>query len=357
MTYATGLGATYDIFNRTQYAVIAFFVLYIIMHYNQYRINKKLLIILAGVLFSNIITYVQYEKTISSYVWVWLLIPLYAIFKIEKSDMKFIGWFYGIAGFVVLYFANYTDTFKGWDGNSISLIVFMSYIVFIATYADIRDKGNIIFLVIYSLIYFYLLNALGSRSVIGFSALLLLCVLSVIPFRSFLNKGTTILILLMPLLIAIFVVTIRNFATVMLLNRWSLIYFGKPLFNGRDRIWYFGFKWWMLNPVLGNGNLDTSRWHNSAITCLVSCGLFGYLVFIFAFYFVCKKALKYKEDKIVYGLLCAFFAVWMQQSVELGLISTIPNIMPYAILGLLYSRTHMLEVQNEKDIVNNSSGI
>ena len=90
---------------------------------------------------------------------------------------------------------------------------------------------------------------------------------------------------------------------------------------------------------------------------LVAGGTCGYIILILTTYRILIKTLKWKEDSMIYGLTTAFLVIWMQQSVELGLISTTPNVIPYMILGLIYARIKTLEEKENAEAVNNSTDI
>ena len=74
-------------------------------------------------------------------------------------------------------------------------------------------------------------------------------------------------------------------------------------------------------------------------------------------YKILSKAIKWINDGTVYGLATAFLVVWMQQSVEIGLISAEPNVIPYMILGLLYARINTLEKEKNDEIIYNNTNL
>ena len=165
------------------------------------------------------------------------------------------------------------------------------------------------------------------------------------------------LILLFPLIVAIGIVLIKDLPVVEAVNDWSYNVFNKPIFNGRDIIWERGFKTWIKSPFIGNGNMNYGVYHNSAITSLVGAGGIGYIILIGVCYKLLSHAVKWINDSVVYGLATAFLIVWMQQSVELGMISSEPNIIPYMILGLLYARINTLESGQDDEIIYNNSDL
>ena len=48
------------------------------------------------------------------------------------------------------------------------------------------------------------------------------------------------------------------------------------------------------------------------------------------------------NDIYVYGCICAFIIIFLQQSVELGFIVKTPNLLPYMIIGLGAGRARYL---------------
>ena len=355
-TYNTGFGMLINIFYKAKDITMGLFCICVIFNHKKYRLTAEIVIIAAAVFYIYTANQVRNEYMgvyVEDYIWVWLLIPIMKSFKIEEKQVKLIGYFYGVVSTGVLLIGNVTGVFDGWDGNSVSMVQFFSYTIFISIFSEIKNKKNIRNLVIFSAVYFYLLNKFDSRSAILFSTIMLLCMLSVIPLKRLLNKYLVMLILLFPIIIAIIIVNINDLPIVDSINKWSLEVFSKPIFNGRDIIWEGGFKTWGEHFFIGNGNLSYGSYHNSAISMLVGGGSIGYLVTIGVCYRILSKALNWINDSVVYGLSTSFMIIWMQQSVELGIISATPNVIPYMILGLIYARITTLEgKKNDKDINN-----
>lgn len=356
-TYNTGFGIQNNIFYKAKDITTLLFCVCLIFNYKKYRLTIEIVIIAVAVFYIYTVNQLRNEYMgvyVEEYVWVWLLIPILKSFELEEKQVKLIGYFYGIVSTCVLLIGNTTDILDGWDGNSVSMVQFFGYTIFISIFSEIKNKKNIKNLVIFSIVYFYLLNKYDSRSVILFSTIMLLCMLSVIPLRRYLNKYLVMLILIVPLIIAVVIVNINELPFIDNINEWSLKTFDKSIFNGRDRIWEDGFKTWGEHFLIGNGNLSYERYHNSAITLLVGGGSIGYLIVICVCYRILSKALNWISDGVIYGLTTSFLCIWMQQSVELGIISAAPNVIPYMILGLIYARTVTLEGKKcDKDFDNN----
>ena len=360
----TGIGQAYNVFNRTQNIVIFAFFTYMFIKYKTYHITKKLLLILSILTLCSVIHYSKGEHTILNYIWVWLLIPAFASMTITTSQYKWICRIHGLLGAAIVYATIFTSMFSGWDGNSVAMMIFFCYTAFIAVYVNVRDMRNVFIIVVFSLFYFYGLNKLNSRSAGIFSFLLMLSMLNIIPLKAMMNKKFLIFILLVPLIVAVVISLIKDMSFIDRLNEWSYSNTNKPLFNGRDKLWAYGLRILWDRPFIGQGNkhisifaqLGANNWHNSAVTTLVDAGITGYVILLYAVYYICSAALKFIKDDIVYGLLLAFLFIWLQQTVEMGLIAMKPSIVPYIILALLYSRVVSLEkLKNKSEVKPNES--
>ncbi len=356
-TFNTEFGEGYEILDKAKTTILMVFLYGIVFQHKKYKFNVGNIFAVFIIIYMIIINEARNSKSIENYIWVWLLIPILKLFTVQKVQIKLIGLAYGVAALGILIIGNVTGIFDGWDGNSVSMTQFFSYTMFMASLADIKDKKNIRIIILYSAIYLYLLNAFNSRSAQLFSIVMLLCVLSVVPFRKYFGKPLILLALLSPLIIAVIIVLIKDLPMVEALNDWSYEVFNKPIFNGRDTIWERGFNTWLKSPFIGNGDMSYARYHNSALVSLVGAGGIGYIILIGVCYKILSHAIKWIDDSTVYGLATAFVVVWMQQSVEIGLISAEPNIIPYMILGLLYARINTLESGKDDEIVYNNTGL
>lgn len=356
-THYTGFGQSYEIIDKAKILILALFLYCIVIYHKKYNFSLGNVFVAVILVYMIVINEARNERSIENYIWVWLLVPIFKIFTVQKTQFKLVGFAYGVAAIGVLIIGNATSVFAGWDGNSVSMVQFFSYTVFVASLSDTKDKKNIRRIVLYSVIYLYLLNTFNSRSTQLFSIVMLLCVLSVIPFRRYYGKPLILFVLLFPIIIAAVIVLVKDFPIIEALNDWSYEVFNKPLFNGRDTIWKMGFDKWKEAAIIGNGNLAQYSYHNSAITTLVGAGVVGYVILIGASYKILSRAIKWIDDSVVYGLATAFLVIWMQQSVELGLITSEPNVIPYMILGLLYARIHTLGNGNDEETINNNTGV
>ena len=343
LLYQSGIGKIYDVYGKTKLLTICIFLWQFAARGKFQRIPRALANMLLILFIGNIWTYVKYGREVTDYLWVYLLIPLLGELTVGERQLRWISLMYGGLGGAVLFITNYGTAFGGWNTNSIGMLAFFSYVVFIASYVELREKKRIVILLLYSLVYYLWLEMLNSRATILFSLAALLCILSIIPLRKWLNRRMLLIWLLVPLLVAVVVVTVKDAGFVESLNSWSIQTFSKSLFNGRDRLWYSGFQKLWSTPFFGNGNLSSANWHNSAVTCLVGCGVVGYVCWLLVTRAVLSRGLKRLADGTVFGLMAAFLIIWFQQSVELGLIAAQANVVPYGILGLMWARVKTLE--------------
>ena len=347
----TGIGNALNIYGKL------ILVLFICLAYQMLfkgkfqKIDKTLMLCILEILFQNLYSHLMYKQHFLEYAAIYMIPVLYSIYTVNEKQMRIIGMVYGIGGGMILLVANYTRYFAGWDGNTVSQNCFFSYAAFIASLFDINKKEHRRNIVIYSIAYFVLLWTLHSRSCILFSLVLLLCALDVIPVKRFINKNNIIIWLLVPLIVAIVIVSINNAEFVEVLNNWSMQHFSKPMFNGRDSIWSRGIRIWAEYPLLGIGTFNMN-WHNSAIACLTGAGIVGYSIWIYIIKRILVNACKYMEDNIILGTITAFIVVWMQQSVEQGMIGLYGSPAIFVLLGLILARTNTLRKQEDEKSLN-----
>ena len=345
LSYGSGIGQSYHIYERTMLITVVAFMCFSVLKGKFKKINRSVFFVAVYVIIHNLYTEIRYGNTYFEYIWLYLLAILLSEFKISKKSITIIGVIYGGLGFLILIVANYTAILSGWDGNSISMIGFFSYAVFAASVSEIRDIKKVFAMIVYSLVYFYLLESLNSRSSILFSIIIVLSCFRIIPMNKIIeNKRATIVLLLIPLIVAIFIVTIRNMEFINQLNIWSYKTFSKPIFNGRDEIWYSGFIRLGKNILFGTGTL-AGNWHNSAVTALVGWGVVGYTIWLACIKSCFDKVRNAMEDGLLISLASVYIIVWIHQTVELGLIQVRGNPILFVILGLLLGRAKMMQKQ------------
>lgn len=185
--------------------------------------------------------------------------------------------------------------------------------------------------------------ALDSRSCVIGMLVLTAFSFGLLPKNLLLKKNWVRWIcLLLPMIIALGTVLFQNSPLFTTLNSWSMEYFEKPIFNGRNTIWENGFISLLESPWLGHGKISNGYWHNSAVTILTAFGLVGYGLWVLYFEFVMGDATKFKEDKCLQCCVTAFLIIMFQQSFELGLVSTEGSLLPYLIIGVMMGRIRYL---------------
>ena len=293
-------------------------------------------------------SYIQgYSTQALDYLWVFCLIYLVSKIEINSTVILWTGLIYGFFGAVILYIYNFGSILKGWNENSIAMLSMHSFFIFIIPFFNNTQFRNKIILLIFTSIFSFLILPTASRSGILFLIIATLFALNIIPRRIITAKGNVIVFLFVPLIVAVICLIISKFPIFNALNNWSIKVFDKPIFNGRDKIWDIGFTMLFNNLLFGCGNLVTYNWHNSAIHCLTSYGLLGYEFWLMSFYKILTRANNYFSDYIVSGCFISFIILWIQQSVELGLISNSPNLLPYIILGIMLARINNLKRNNQ----------
>lgn len=347
LVYGSGIGQAYDVYGKAKLLVLALAAYQLLIRRRVRYVKKDIFLVIAYLFFSTLITSVLYAHNTLDFLWMYILMALIGLMPVEEGPMMVVSVAYGALGMLVLFIYNYGTVFSGWNENSLAMIGFFSFCVMIVGFNRVRDFRVLICLLVYAAMYFVLLEVLNSRGSVLFAIVLLLGVFGILPFqRWFKNKRKILIIMLIPLLIAIFVVLIRNAGIVDKLESWSYETFNKPIFNGRDELWYQGFMDWMKHPVFGNGNLSAANWHNSAVTMLVGGGLVGYFVWLIKTRDILAYGCPWIRDGIVFGLIAGILGIWLQQTVELSLVANHANAIPYAMMGLLLGRVRTLEEKN-----------
>lgn len=358
LLYQSGIGNVYNVYGKSEYLVVAAVIAHLLACGRLKKVPQREFLILGYILGATLLTTFIFRKNMLDYIWLFGITYLLSFLHVEKGAMRMASLMYGILGMAVLYIWNYGSAFRGWNENSLAMIAFFSFSVMIVSFTKTKQLTVIFILVGYIFLYFVWSESLNSRSGTLFAIILFLGIWRIIPFHKLLSKKNMILLLLLlPLIIAVFIVLIRNQEFVKDLDSWSRMTFQKPIFNGRDTLWYEGFLRWLQSPLIGNGNLSAANWHNSAVTMLVGGGAIGYCIWIFVIHNILKKGIDFLDDYIVYGLMLGFICIWFQQTVELGLVAGQANAIPYAMLGLLIGRVRTLEREDENNNINYCTSI
>lgn len=279
-----------------------------------------------------------------NYLWVFCLVYLLSNLIIDEKTMLWIGLIYGFLGFAILFIFDYGSTLSGWNTNSIAMIGMHSYLIMLVPFFKTQQIRNKVILISTLILFSVLVFPTDSRSSILFGILAALFAIGIIPEKTISkNNFTVFLWLMIPLIIAFFVINISKGSHMTALNLWSYQRFSKPLFNGRDELWIQGFDKLKTSPIIGIGNFNAANWHNSAITCLVATGIAGFAFWVASFGQILNKVRYYLDDYLVTGCFISFIILYTQQSVELGFISGNPTLLGYILLGLMLGRVRCIE--------------
>lgn len=281
-------------------------------------------------------------NTTLQFLWVYFLVYMIKDFKMKEKYLAISCNLYGVFGVSILYLFNYTELLSGWNENTISMIALYSYLFFLLPHYGNKNFFKQTFVLIVSIIYFLILIGTNSRAAMLFSIIAFMFTMFNSKIK-IIKKNNITFFLLIPMIVSLFVIVVSNTSLMEVLDSWSLKEFDKPIFNGRDELWKSGFDILKVNVMFGSGNIMKANWHNSAITLLVSYGVLGYVLWFISFKYILKKSLSIKYDRILSGCLVLFFVMYAHQSVELGFISSKPNILPYIMIGIALSRANYLE--------------
>lgn len=353
----TGLGATY---HTTEYAQILAVAVAALLFLWEGRFKEGwqiprnyflVLICMAAVFVMS--SYIQGYKMVSlDYLWVFLVTYIVSCTRPSKKDLYMVSTAYAVLGLAILYIYGYMTALDGWNPNSIAMIGLFSFLVFTIPYYGIRNVRSMIMITLVGAAYVFLIWPTDSRSCSFAVVLNLLIVFRVIPVEKIFSKPWRIrLALHIPLIVALIGCIIAATADMDALNAWSTGEFGKTLFSGREKTWQAALTTISNNPLFGTGYVDNGTYHNSAVACLIAYGIVGYGLWISLFEMLLKKTLPYWDDICVAGAISTFFVIFWQQSVELGLFSGSPNIIPYAVIGILLARTKVLKEKECQELV------
>lgn len=341
----TGLGTTYHTTEYADYMIILLAVFLFICRAN-YKIQKSDFFISLGLgaFFVAIPWIKSYGFGNWQYVCSFILIYILSQVNVKKLGLYYGGLAAGGLGIIILYIYNYGTALSGWNDNSIAMIGLFSYLIFLIGFFNTEKKWTLFILLIVTVYFYQMLEPTDSRSC---QLIVILSVVAMFLVRNkyaiFQNKKFITICLLLPLIIALIVCLVSQSSIMSQINLWSIKEFQKPAFNGRDEIWLAGFESIKENVLFGSGQYTVSTQHNSAVTCLVNFGVIGYIFWIYAFYIILRKGFNYVSDYIVKSCILAFLLMYVQQSVELGIISQTPNLLIYLPLGLMIGRVKYLK--------------
>ena len=345
---STGFGLAYNILDITKILCVAVAVVFALRKLRR----ERQLMIRREVFFTTLLMFTVFigsslvhgqQSHASDYLWAFLLVFILAETRPTRSALLLTGLAYAVMGLVVLVAYAYTDILKGWDGNSVAMVGLSSFLIFLTPYFGIRNIRSKLVLVLAGVVFGILFWQTNSRSCIIAAALALLLFFGAIPSRRLLSsRRLQLFTLVVPLLVAILIAVVATVWDLTALDSWSMENFGKPIFNGRDQVWLEGFALLGDNHWFGSGYINAGYWHNSALACLTAFGIIGYFLWTNMFRVCLARGIPYHADPCVAGLMVSFIVIILQQSVELGLMAPNPNLLPYALLGLLLGRSNLL---------------
>jgi hypothetical protein len=353
----TGLGNAY---HTTEYARILALAVAVLLFIWEGRFRKGwlvpqkhflVLICMVGLFVT--VSYLKGYKFVSlNYLWAFLVTYIVSRTRPKKEDLYMAGTAYAVLGLAILFIWNYMTALSGWNPNSIAMIGLFSFLMFTIPYYGIRDVKSMVMITLVGAAYVFLIWPTGSRSCCFAVVLSLLIGFRFLPFEKIFRKNWRIrLALHIPLIVALLGCIVATTADMGILNAWSMEEFGKSMFSGREEVWKWSLTTISDNLLFGTGHVDSGYYHNSAIACLVAYGVVGYSLWIGLFEVMLNKTLAWWDDICVAGAISVFFIIFWQQSVELGMFAASPNIIPYAIIGVLLARVKMLKEQECQKLV------
>ena len=342
----TGLGMVYQTTEKTRSLIYIAVILIILMKCREHHlwVDKQDFIIFGGMAFIFIaVSMLKVNGAMGlHYLTAFLLIYCLSKLNVCEKTVKLTGLVYVVMGLGVLYIYDYGSILSGWNGNTIGMTGLYSFLFFLISFHDVNSIRSKVIVVALTLIYIYLIIPTDSRSCTWFAIIAVLFALSIFPRNIILKTDSRLYLwLLIPLLVALVVVIISQGTYMQQLDLWSLQKFKKPIFNGRDEIWENGLNVLFNNLLFGRGNLE-GNWHNCIITVLTAYGIIGSTLWVMAFQRILSRGRLWLRDSIVVGCIITFLMMYIQQSVELGLICEAPNLLPYIVLGVMLGRIKYL---------------
>lgn len=340
----SGIGQAYHLYPIASAVVMGLYALFPVQRTlvkGQVRSREFFLALLIVLIFVLWPMLKGYKTQGLEYSWLLMLPYVVGLIALSSKDVEAIGLACGIFGVVVLVARLGLGIFGNWNRNDIAMAGFTG--MALCTVVPWKTWGMKIFHKVLLVIIMVMVLALDSRScVIG--CLILACfTFGIVKPRIFLEKvWLRRLVLMLPAIIAVGTVIFQNSDMFTSMNAWSMQYFEKPIFNGRNEIWEHGVQMIREKPWLGTGHINNGYWHNCAITAMTAFGIVGYGVWVWYFDNIMVDAGRWREDPCLSLCIAVFLTIMVQQSFELGLISTTGSMMPYLILGIMLGRMRCL---------------
>ena len=346
----TGLGHVYHTNSITNAALVGLSAIFLLRH-RRVSVQKDTFYTFCATMCIFVFSGLLHKKGLggAEYLCCFLLIYVFSQIDVRERAMRLSGLAVLALGTMILTIYDYGTQLSGWNENSIAMIGLFSYILFAASFYDLRSRWSKSLILLSGGFIFWLIAPTDSRSCMIALVVTILLALTAKPCpRVLQSRGWTMFLLIIPLLVALItvVLSLSNIAPKM--DIWSRRVFEKPIFNGRERLWLAGFRSFLHHPYFGSGRINANNWHNTAVACLTSFGMVGYAFWLRCLYLPLKRGSLYLSDSIVTGCMAAFLLMNAQQSFELGMFSSNPNLLIYLPLGLLLGRIRYLEEKRDE---------
>ena len=306
------------------------------------EISKKLF---WGVIISFIVIPYLYADSFegASYLVAFLTVYIISTGSITPRIIRLTGLSIAAMGLVVLYIYATGTMLSGWNDNAIAMVGLFSFIYFSIFLIEKKGKRSFWFWNTVTLAYILLLFGTDCRSGMLFTMITVAGIIfSSLAKRLIENSRYEMLILNLPLIIAFIVIAISSSSYYDELEMWSIQKFDKTIFNGRNGLWEYALTLLEQSSYLGTGKFEIN-YHNSGVAAISVFGILGYICWIGYFSRSLKNLKKFMRDDIVFGSILAFSLIFMQQALDLGFISPVPNLLPYIILGVGIGRVNQLK--------------
>lgn len=278
----------------------------------------------------------------ATYLVSFLTIFCFSNINISAKELSLSAFTVGFLGLGLITIYARTKILSGWNDNAIAMLTLFSFIYFSIFFNSAKKKWIRCVCWIMALAYIVQIAGTDSRGGLLFMLMAVIMMFARETTRKIISESNIrALIIYFPLIIAIVTVWVASQSWFLELDNWSQLNYGKPIFNGRDELWVDTFSD-IVNFPLGRGEF-VINYHNSAVGCIGVFGVIGYILWSNFFKRQLAAMTEYLGDYTVYACICAFILIYIQQSVELGFINQMPNMMPYMILGLGLGRVRWYE--------------
>lgn len=278
----------------------------------------------------------------ATYLVSFLTIYCFSSIDISDKELSISAFAIGFLGLGLITIYARTKILSGWNDNAIAMLTLFSFIYFSIFFNTVTKRWIRFICWLMAFTYVVQISETDSRGSLLFMLLAVIMMFTRETTQKIIsNSKTRAFVVYFPLILAIIVVWTASQSWFWELNNWSWQNYGKPIFNGREKLWLNVFENIVKYPF-GRGEF-VINYHNSVVGCIGVFGVVGCALWCNFFRRQLSVATEYFDDYTVYACICAFILIYMQQSIELGFISPMPNMMPYMILGLGSGRVRWAE--------------